>query len=85
MSAPDWHQVARAFGSVLKTARMGAGLSQHGLARAAHIANNYPGRMERGVQQPTLSTLIALAAALGISPAMLVTMTVGRLRREVQP
>ena len=84
MSAPDRARVARAFGIVLKTARSGAGLSQHQLAHAAHVANNLPGLLERGVLQPTLSTLIALAAALGISPAMLVTMTVGRLTREAQ-
>jgi transcriptional regulator with XRE-family HTH domain len=64
---------------------MGAGLSQHQLARAAHIAANFPGRMERGMQQPTLSTLIALTEALGVQPTMLVSLTVGRLRREAQP
>jgi hypothetical protein len=41
--------------------------------------------MERGVQQPTLTTLIALSEALGIQPTMLVSLTVGRLRREAQP
>jgi hypothetical protein len=38
--------------------------------------------MERGIQQPTLTTLINLAAALGIKPEMLVTFAVARLRRE---
>jgi XRE family transcriptional regulator, regulator of sulfur utilization len=84
VSALDRRRVARAFGIVLKTARMGAGLSQHKLAHAAHIATNFPGRMERGVQQPTLSTLIALSEALGIQPTMLVSFTVARLRREAQ-
>jgi transcriptional regulator with XRE-family HTH domain len=78
-------RVARAFGAVLKTARMGANLSQHQLARAANLSNNFSGRLERGQQEPTLSTLLALADALGIQATLLVTMTVGRLRREVQP
>jgi transcriptional regulator with XRE-family HTH domain len=64
---------------------MGANLSQHQLARSAGLAISYPGRMERGRQEPTLSTLIALSEALGIHPTLLVSLTVGRLRREVQP
>ena len=85
MSAPDRRRVARAFGIVLRTARMGAGLSQHQLARAAHVSNNTPGLLERGVLQPTMHTLIVLADALGIQATLLVIMTVGRLRREGQP
>lgn len=84
MNAPDRHRVARAFGIVLRTARMGAGLSQHQLARATHVSNNTPGLLERGVLQPTLHTLIVLADALGIQATLLVTMTVGRLRREAE-
>lgn len=85
MSAPNRHRVARAFGVVLKTARMGAGLSQHQLARAANLSNNFSGRLERGQQEPTLSTLLALADALGVHATLLVAMTQGRLRREMQP
>jgi transcriptional regulator with XRE-family HTH domain len=85
MSAPDRARVARAFGIVLKTARMGASLSQQQLARAAGLSNNSPGLLERGVLQPSLTTVIGLADALGIQATLLVSMTVGRLRREVQP
>jgi transcriptional regulator with XRE-family HTH domain len=82
VSALDRGRVARAFGVVLKTARAGSGLSQHQLARSAGLSNNSPGLMERGVLQPTLHTIIVLAEALGMQPAMLVTFTVARLRRE---
>jgi hypothetical protein len=42
----------------------------------------YPSLLERGLRQPTLAVLIAVAYALEIEPALLVTMTVARLRRE---
>ena len=81
MSRVDRLPAARAFGAILRTARMGAGMSQHEVAQTARVARNFPGRLERGVQQPTLSTIIALAEALGVPPTMLLSMTVGRMRR----
>jgi hypothetical protein len=42
------------------------------------------GLLERGIQVPSLLTVINIANALGIQPTLLVTMTVGRLRREAQ-
>jgi transcriptional regulator with XRE-family HTH domain len=78
-------QIAHAFGSILRTARHGAALSQAGLAIRAGLIRNHVGLIERGVQQPSLTTLINLSAALGMKPEMLVSLTVGRARREVQP
>jgi transcriptional regulator with XRE-family HTH domain len=69
---------------VLRIARLGAGISQVKLAERAGLARNYPGLMERGVRQPTIGVLIRLSEALGVDPAILVRMTVGRLRREAQ-
>jgi transcriptional regulator with XRE-family HTH domain len=67
---------------MLKLARTGAGLSQEKLAEVAEIDRTYPSLLERGLRQPTLAVLIAVAFALKIEPALLVTMTVARLRRE---
>jgi transcriptional regulator with XRE-family HTH domain len=67
---------------VLKLARNGAGISQEELAEAADIDRTYPSLLERGLRQPTLAVLIAVAYALEIDPALLVTMTVARLRSE---
>jgi transcriptional regulator with XRE-family HTH domain len=78
-------QVAHAFGSILRTARHGAALSQAGLAIRAGVIRNHVGLLERGRLQPSLTVLINLAAALGIKPELLVTFTVARLRREVAP
>jgi transcriptional regulator with XRE-family HTH domain len=84
MSLVQRAQVARAFGSILRTARNGAALSQAGLAIRAGLIRNHVGFIERGIQQPSLTTLINLAAGLGIKPEMLVSLTVARLRREAE-
>ena len=65
---------------MLKLARTDAALSQEKLAEAADIDRTYPSLLERGLRQPTLAVLIAVAYALEIEPALLVTMTVARLR-----
>jgi transcriptional regulator with XRE-family HTH domain len=78
----DHRRVAIAFAGVLKLARNGAGISQEKLAEVADIDRTYPSLLERGLRQPTLAVLIAVAYALEIEPALLVTMTVARLRRE---
>jgi transcriptional regulator with XRE-family HTH domain len=53
-----------------------------GLAEGADMDRTYPSLLERGRRQPTLFALLNLAAALEIEPALLVTMTLARLRRE---
>jgi transcriptional regulator with XRE-family HTH domain len=78
-------EVALAFGSILRTARHGAALSQAELAVRAGLIRNHVGLLERGIQVPSLLTVINIADALGIQPTLLVSMTVGRLRREVAP
>jgi transcriptional regulator with XRE-family HTH domain len=82
MSAVDHRAVATAFATILRTARVGAGLSQEKLPEAADIDRTYPSLLERGLRQLTLAVLIAVASALKMEPALLVTMTVARLRRE---
>jgi transcriptional regulator with XRE-family HTH domain len=60
----DHRHVAVAFAAVLKLARAGAGLSQERLAEAADIDRTYPSLLERGLRQPTLAVVIAVAFAL---------------------
>jgi transcriptional regulator with XRE-family HTH domain len=85
VSALDHRAVAAAFGAILRTARVGAALSQEELAEAAGIDYTYPSLLERGLRQPSLAMVIALAGALKMEAALLVTMTVRRLKNEVQP
>lgn len=51
----------------LRKLRVGKGLSQERLAFEAHIDRSYVGRVERGTENVTISTLEALATALGVS------------------
>ncbi len=79
-SASD--HVARVFGSILKTARTGANLSQVDLATEVGASRTLIQLYERGKRQPTLGKVIDLADALGMQAHQLVQMTVARLRRE---
>jgi transcriptional regulator with XRE-family HTH domain len=80
MSALYPHQVAKAFGAVLRAARVAAGISQEVLAERADCDRTYPSLLERGLRQPTIGKVIEIAGALHLDPAALVNMTVARLR-----
>ena len=55
----------------LKALREAKGWSQAALATKAKIAREYVNRLEAGRQDPSLSTLMALAKALGVKPGRL--------------
>jgi transcriptional regulator with XRE-family HTH domain len=50
----------------LKTLRRRRGLTQEGLAAKAGLSRTYLARLETARQNPTLSTLVKLAKALGV-------------------
>ena len=81
MSVLDPRQVAKAFGTVLRAARMSAGISQELLAERADCDRTYPSLLERGLRQPTIGKAIDLAEALHIDPAGLIDMTIVQLRQ----
>ncbi|WP_244978032.1 helix-turn-helix domain-containing protein [Aureimonas jatrophae] len=57
----------------LRRLRVERGLSQEGLALASGIDRSYVGRVERGSENVTVSTLEAFAAVLGVPLATLFT------------
>lgn len=61
-----------AFGEVLRTKRKEAGLSQEKLALDVGLERTFISMMERGQRQPSLTTLLKIAPALGCSAADLV-------------
>jgi transcriptional regulator with XRE-family HTH domain len=65
-------EVALAFGAALKIARTAARLSQEQLAELADLDRTTPSLYERGLRQPTVGTVIAIAEALRVDPALLV-------------
>jgi len=71
--------VAAAFGKVLKEIRLRKRLTQEDLALRAGLDRTYPSLLERGQRQPTLGVVLAVAAVLEISPAVLVNRTVDEL------
>jgi transcriptional regulator with XRE-family HTH domain len=65
-------QVSAAFGRILREQRDTAGLSQEALALSADVDRTFVSQIERGIRQPTLTTLCKLARALDIQPSTLV-------------
>jgi transcriptional regulator with XRE-family HTH domain len=65
-------QISTVFGQVLREQRISRELSQEELALAADVDRTFVSQMERGIRQPTITTLIKLAGALGIQPSTLV-------------
>ena len=61
-----------AFGNVLREKRRERKLSQEKLALEAGVDRTFISFLERGMRQPTLKTLFALAGALDTSPSELV-------------
>jgi transcriptional regulator with XRE-family HTH domain len=65
-------QISIVFGQVLREQRISRDLSQEELALAADVDRTFVSQMERGIRQPTITTLIKLAGALGIQPSTLI-------------
>ena len=60
------HDVAKQFGQRVREARLERQLSQEALAAEADIDRAFLSGIERGVENPTLFTIQAIADALGI-------------------
>lgn len=58
-----------AFGRVLRAKRKEGGLSQESLALEAGIDRNFVSLMERGLNQPSLSTIFKICKALNLDPS----------------
>lgn len=60
------------FGEVLRTIRKKQKMSQEKLAFQSNLDRTYISMLERGVHQPTLNSLLALARALNMKASELV-------------
>lgn len=65
MSSKD-EKILRDFGKNLKSQRIQKGFTTREFADAAEISHSTVGRLEAGLTNPTLTTLIKLAEALEI-------------------
>ena len=72
---------AVAFGNVLRRLRLKAGLSQEELGFEANLRRTYISILELGQQQPTLTTILKLAAAFQRPAKDLVSMAESELKK----
>ena len=81
MARSEPQDIGAIFGDVLRRHRARAGLSQEELAFQADVDRTFVSRLERGIRQPTITTLIGLGDALGTSAASLVQETEAEYKR----
>jgi transcriptional regulator with XRE-family HTH domain len=55
-----------ALGALIRAQRVSAGLSLRDLAERAQVSNAYLSQIERGLHEPSISVLRAIARALGV-------------------
>jgi transcriptional regulator with XRE-family HTH domain len=67
-TAPDpWHAQLGALGAFIRAQRQLADLSLREMAALTRISNAYLSQVERGLHQPSLTVLRAIAEALGLT------------------
>lgn len=69
------NKVPSAFGQVLREQREKQEMSQEALALKADVDRTFVSQIERGIRQPTLTTLFKLAKALEVQPSQLIART----------
>jgi len=75
MSSSQLSDISSVFGEVLRQHRVERNISQEELAYLAGVDRTFVSRLERGVRQPTITTLIGIGLALDIPAADLVKET----------
>jgi transcriptional regulator with XRE-family HTH domain len=58
-----------AFGFVTRSLRKGKNISQEALADLCNLDRTYISLLERGLRQPSLSTIFSIAKALSTTPS----------------
>ena len=69
----------QAFGATLKELRAESQISQGSLALEVNLDRTYISLLERGLRQPSLKTIIALANFLGVTPGEMIDSTMQKL------
>ena len=64
----------QAFGIVLRDLRQARSLSQETLALESDLDRTFISLLERGLRQPSLTTILQLAGPLGVAPEHLVAL-----------
>ena len=77
--------ILRHFGANVKRLRRLKKITQETLAQSCGLYRSYLSRIEKGVANPTLNSIIALAEALGVEPGHLLLSSPLPLIRFAQP
>ena len=72
----------RTFGKVLRELRLEAGLSQEKLGLECDLHRNYVSLLERGLRQPSLTTIFKLTEQLDVSPSQMMSLVEKRQARK---
>lgn len=75
----DEQAIKQAFGSVLREARHAAGISQEKLALRVGLDRTYISMLERGLRQPSLTTIMLLSSELDLKAPELIRRTLNRM------
>jgi transcriptional regulator with XRE-family HTH domain len=75
-------QPEQAFGIVLRDLRHARSLSQEALALESDLDRTFISLMERGLRQPSLTTVLQLAGPLGVEPDALIALVMAALHKE---
>ena len=67
----DQQTIQQVFGIVLRSLRERKGWSQEELAFECELDRTFISMLERGVRQPTLTSIFVIAEALGVKPSRL--------------
>ncbi|MDR0779903.1 MAG: helix-turn-helix domain-containing protein [Pseudomonadales bacterium] len=81
---PPPPDISTIFGEVLHHYRSTRDISQEELAFEAGVDRTFISRLERGIRQPTITTLIGLSQALHVSAADMVLEAEKRYLQQVQ-
>ena len=73
MSEDAWKAQLEMLGGLLRAQRLAAELSLRELAERTKVSNAYLSQLERGLHEPSLSVLKAIASALGMPLGPLLT------------
>jgi transcriptional regulator with XRE-family HTH domain len=73
-----------AFGRVLRQLRKKRGLTQEALSLEADVQRNFVSLIELGQNQPTVTTIFKLAAALGTKPSKIMELVQAEMSGEAK-
>jgi len=65
-------EISEVFGKTIRELRLKAGLTQEQLGLDADLRRTFVSLLELGQQQPTLTTILKLSAALNLKPSELI-------------